>query len=59
MGIPELLLYYYGPYWVHPFEELGIEVINAKADGEIISVWGDRCGKWQEQLRRKERASTT
>ncbi len=35
------------------------EVINAKADGKIVAVWGDRCGKWQEQLRRKKRASTT
>jgi predicted CoA-substrate-specific enzyme activase len=33
------------------------EVINAKADGKIVAVWGDRCGKWQEQLRSSTRGS--
>jgi len=33
------------------------EVINAKADGKIVAVWGDRCGKWQEQLRSSTKGS--
>lgn len=38
IGIPgALLYYYYGPYWVHLFEELGIEVITTqKTDKKTI-----------------------
>ena len=37
IGIAGALLYYYGPYWVHLFEELGIEVITTqKTDKKTI-----------------------
>jgi len=37
IGIAGALLYYYGPYWVHLFEELRIEVITTqKTDKKTI-----------------------